>query len=851
MRGLLWVCFGLSGAAALAFEMLWMRSAGLVLGTTALTAATVLACYFAGLGLGAACARQVSSRPVRLYGCLEIGAAGGALWSVAVFWILTQDTAQVWLSTLGSAGRVAAVALAILPTTICLGATLPSLGQALATFETVGRRGGFLYAINTIGGVLGAVAMGFGLPAVVGVRASYGIAAGTSMLAGVIAIMIGDRHEPAHVTLERTERLDISTGRGRLRFVAAGVGALGLGLEVLWIHLFAQVLHNSVYSFTAVVVVFLIAIASGAALAAFMLRRAAPSAVATTALVTAAGGTVAGLWLFVYLTDGLTYFGMRTGLLEYLLRITALAAVTVGPTAIASGMVLPALWAAWSDRLSAAHPLGDLSAANFFGGVLGTVATGFFIIPILGIRGSLLATAVMYLLLADLLAPAQGRFRPLAYAVLLAAVVANPMRAPLVHLRSEGETLREMAEGASGIVTVTEGGGDLQLRLDNYYVMGRSAAAVSERRQGLLPLLLHPNPRSVAFIGLATGISASAGPALGVEQTTVVELVPEVVTAARKHFAVWNAKLLERPDVHLVIDDGRRYLAANDDRFDVIVSDLFVPWNPGTGNLYAREMYESAARRLAPDGLFCQWLPLYQLRREEFDIIVRTFLTVFPQVSLWRDDFYSELPVVGLVGQFKPRPLDLTRIRERVLHLPEWSKDPLFSIPAGLVMLYVGNLSVVSDLFASAPLNTDDRPLIEFLAPRLTRVNAISDTDWFTGKTLAEFYDSLERRLAGIPDPSFPASKEIAAARRAGTALYHYTVAATRHDDATAAHYQAEVRELVPEVISAAGARSAKKNVEISQQELEGILRQQEMLRHQLEEMQRRLSKLSGTDTQR
>src|SRR5439155_1298844 len=100
----------------------------------------------------------------------------------------------------------------------------------------------------------------------------------------------------------------------------------------------------------AVIVVFLIAIASSAALAAFMLRRASPSAVATTALVTAAGGTVAGLWLFVYLTDGLTYFGMRTGLLEYLLRITALAAVTVGPTAIASGMVLPALWAAWSDR---------------------------------------------------------------------------------------------------------------------------------------------------------------------------------------------------------------------------------------------------------------------------------------------------------------------------------------------------------------------------------------------------------------------------------------------------------------------------------------------------------------------
>src|SRR5919198_312276 len=105
MRSLLWLCFGLSGAAALAFEMLWIRSAGLVLGTTALTAATVLACYFAGMGFGSAWARQVSSRPVRLYGGLEIGVAVGAVWSVTVFWMLTRDSAQVWLSTAGIAGR--------------------------------------------------------------------------------------------------------------------------------------------------------------------------------------------------------------------------------------------------------------------------------------------------------------------------------------------------------------------------------------------------------------------------------------------------------------------------------------------------------------------------------------------------------------------------------------------------------------------------------------------------------------------------------------------------------------------------------------------------------------------------
>src|SRR5919109_4925402 len=298
--------------------MLWMRSAGLVLGATARTAATVLACYFAGLGFGSVWARRASSRHVQLYGCLELGASAGALWSVAVFWLLAQESAEVWLSMAGIAGRVAAVALTILPTTLCLGATLPALGQALASIDTVGWRGGLLYAVNTAGGVLGAVAMGFGLPAFIGVRASYGIAAGISLLVGLVAFMIGDCQEQTAATRSREEKEVPSAQRGRLRIVAAGTGALGLALEVLWTHLVAQVLHNSVYSFTAVVLVFLLAIATGAALAAFLFRRIAASILAATALVIAAGGTIGGLWLFVYLTDGLTYFGMRTGLLEYL-----------------------------------------------------------------------------------------------------------------------------------------------------------------------------------------------------------------------------------------------------------------------------------------------------------------------------------------------------------------------------------------------------------------------------------------------------------------------------------------------------------------------------------------------------
>lgn len=842
---ILWWCFGISGAAALALEMLWMRSAGLVLGQTAATTATVLACYFAGLGFGAAGGRRIRQGPVWWYGMLELGVAAGALWSLAAFRALGSDAAQGWLAPVGIIGRIAGIGVAVLPATLCCGATLPAIGQALAGQDTVGRRGGFLYALNTLGGAGGLAITGFGLPALIGVGASYGVAAGGSALAGVLALAVGrrasqQRTAPPAVTPPRSV-----ASHSRLRLVAAGAGALGLGLEVLWTRLFAQVLHNSIYSFTAVALVFLVAIAVGAVLAAVLLRRITPAALAAGALIAAAVLTIGGVWGFMRWTGGLAYMGMHTSLAEYVMRIVALAAVTVGPAALASGAVLPALWAAWGGHDGAARPLGDLSAANTFGGIAGALAAGFVAVPWLGLRGALLLAGVGYVVLADVICPPSSRLRRFAYAVLLAIVVANPMSAPLVHLTADHDVLRATSEGPSGIVTVVESDGDLQLRLDNYYVLGGSAAETNERRLGLVPLLLHPQPHRVAFIGLATGITASAAPALGAEETTVVEVVPQVAAAARAFFAPWNGGLLERPDVRLVLDDGRRYLAEGRDRFDVIVSDLFIPWHAGAGNLYTREMYTTVARRLAAGGLFCQWLPLYQLTREEFDMIARTFLAVFPHVSLWRADFYPDRPVLGLVGQPAPRAVDFEYISKRLDQLPAWGRDPLLATPRGLAMLYAGDLTAAADLFDAAPLNTDDRPRIEFTAPRLTRINAAGDKDWFTGEALAAFYDTLATRDRGTPDALLPASPALADARRAGAALYRYALAASQHDDATAAEHEAEVRALVPEVVFGAEGADAMASLSDARRALVGLRIEQEQVRRRLAEMERRLGDLT------
>jgi spermidine synthase len=291
----------------------------------------------------------------------------------------------------------------------------------------------------------------------------------------------------------------------------------------------------------------------------------------------------------------------------------------------------------------------------------------------------------------------------------------------------------------------------------------------------------------------------------------------------------------------LVIDDGRRYLAATDGRFDVIVSDLFIPWHAAAGNLYSVDMYRTAARRLTDGGLFCQWLPLYQLTREEFEVIARTFLAAFPHVTLWRNDFYPNRPVLGLLGTRQPLRVDLDRIGQRLSVLPDWSRDSLLTAPVAIAMLYLGDLSLLPSLLPNGAINSDDHPVIEFLAPRLTRMSATGDKDWLTGETLADYTEALMRKLADHGEPTLPATPAAVDARRAGLTLFRYALAATRGDRAEAEVFMREVSRLVPDVVAAAAREGPAIGLADVRQTLGTLRSEQERLRQQLESMERRL----------
>jgi spermidine synthase len=248
--------------------------------------------------------------------------------------------------------------------------------------------------------------------------------------------------------------------------------------------------------------------------------------------------------------------------------------------------------------------------------------------------------------------------------------------------------------------------------------------------QAQLPILLHPKPEAVYLLGLGTGITAGGALSLPIKRLVVTELVQEVVSAAEKYFSEYNNHLFFDPRVKIVAEDGRNYLRGADERFDVIISDLFVPWKAGSGNLYSLQHYQSVIRRLRDDGLFMQWLPTYQLSEDEFKIIIRTMLEVFPQLTVWRGDFSALKPVIGLLGQKKQN--DLAYQRKVLIQKTLINEMPLLTY-------YVGNLHQIRAQFSAIELNTDDNPVIEFRSPITQQLTKSGSISWLAGEKLINF----------------------------------------------------------------------------------------------------------------
>ena len=713
----LYLIFFVSGCAGLVYEVMWTRSFGLVLGSSTRAASLVLATFFLGMAVGNWAGGRIAgttrAAALRTYAWIELAVAAAALLVLGWLALYHGVYPALYRATLESPGALSAVqlglaALALGPPCIGMGATLPLMSRAVVASEAhLGRRLGFVYALNTFGGVLGVILSGFWLPIAVGVRGSMFVAAALNVAAALAARAAARGLDapaaPAAAPLVAPPRLTGAVLPLALVATASGLGTLAL--EVLFTRLLVNAIDSSVYSFALVLATFLVSLALGSALVSALVDRlrspwtlVAAGSWLGAAFILLAPALCTRVWLW---TDEEPWLRGPLGVATVLLPV---AFTVTGPAALCIGMVLPATWRAAIAQVETTGALvGRLTSLNTFAGVVGSLAMGFVLIPALGVSRSVLLVAALYAALGMLAllrgGPARAR-RAVAVGLLLAFVGLAGLRTwqivPVILAR--GQRLIALDEGEGATVSVVEDKRGVRLlNVNSRYTLGASAGVDVHRSQGELALALHGEPRNVAFIGVATGMSVSSilsHPS--VERVVAMELLPGVLRLAQS-FRAENGGVLEDPRVEARLADGRNHLFGSALRFDAIVGDLFVPWHAGTGYLYTVEHFDNVRERLREGGVFVQWLQLDQASLEEVRSMAASFTAAFDDAELWRNEMQPGRALIAFVG-FRERAAE-RRTLERV---GEMSR--------------ICGAQLLREWAAGAPLNTDDFPIIEFSA---------------------------------------------------------------------------------------------------------------------------------------
>lgn len=765
--------FFVSGATTLVYEVSWTRQTGLLFGHTVLAGSVVLASLFLGLAIGYSLGGRISSsgKPLLWFGVCEIAAAAWAVCVPALLSVLQSRTIVAWTSSESVAWQFASRAgigvMLLLPATIALGATLPLMSQALARASIhQARIAAIGYAINTVGAMVGTLVCSYLLLVRVGVARSSYVAAFVGMLAGVIAIALSRTHDtkvvetfapapPVEALGEfRYGRRNGKPSHGIRTSVGLTIAAISgfttLALEILYTRLFSLVFHNSTYTFGNVIAVFLLALAVGAALVAMLMHRVEPDTILFWCGIAAAVSCCLCLALFVNITR-LQYFVSGETFTGHLLRGFALVFAYVMLPVTICGMILPATWQSLATSHSTGRVVGTLAMVNAVGAASGSLAASFILLPTIGLWGGFLVIAGMLLLIAAmslLLEPNQPYSMKWRSAIIVSALlcvlgVGFASTSWSLLGRDRDEVLLTRRESAYGWIDVTRSKNReaWYIRQNLHYRLGGTGEeAMRERRQARLPMLLHPDPKHVLFLGMGTGVTA-AGAIQHPETKTieVVELIADV-TAAAKELGHRNDLVLEDDRVHVTTDDARHFLLGTNERFDVIVSDLFVPWESETGYLYTIEHYAASADRLGERGLFCQWLPIYQMGHREFTMIADTFATVFPETTLWWGNMNPSKPIIGLVGSRQPVRLDQQVLASRLVELNQQSKgnDRQLATVDDFLLASIG-------AWRNQPpsiLNTDEYPRVEFWTPQsLMAGNLLRE------QSFAKFYEEVLSKL--------------------------------------------------------------------------------------------------------
>ncbi len=775
IKPLVWLIFILSGASALIYEVIWMRQLTLVFGSTVFATSTVLTAFMAGLALGSYYfGRKIDESkmsPLKLYAFLEFGIGGFCLIWPLLLSVLTALYVLIFrhvtseFYTLSIIRFILTFGILLIPSTL-MGGTLPVLTRFFVKrLEQLGTNIGILYALNTFGAVVGTVAAGFFLIEAVGVTWSLYIAIIINFGVALVALLLAKQaqeieSDDADMSMTAQEEKDtneqethppeittsgVSGYEQRIVLLAIGIsGFCALAYEVLWTRILVFFLGSTTYAFATMLAAFLFGIALGSMILARWVDR-IKQPVITFGIIQLGIGLFALILLPAFeqlygLTYALqsTFGGSRFWAFFSCFLVMCLPTFLMG----ASFPLVTKIYTGDAQKLG--RSIGNVYAVNTVGSILGAFCAGFILIPLFNIRPSIvlmvaLNTGIGCFLVMKGWRTAQdadsenvtsrggkrGFFQGLGIGVPivtvgLAVIILFTLNQPLF-LRSTifktqrpGDTVVDYEEEVDATVTTLKDDEGVH----RLYVDANQAAdasrwdSPSHRVIAHLPLLLHPNPKRALVVGFGMGLTSHSITQHGV-QVDAIELSKGVLNAAQEHFKHINENIFENRLFNYQLNDGRNHILMTQTKYDMISTGIIHPLvSAGSSNIYTEDFYKLCKRILTEDGVMCQWVPLHRLPESHYKMIVRTFIHVFPETTLW----YKWTPdFVILIGTKDPLKIDYNDFirRSKIQSIRDGLAADDLDGPSLLDSFMMGP-EAVREYVGDGPIHTDDRPRLEF-----------------------------------------------------------------------------------------------------------------------------------------
>ncbi|MBM4195163.1 MAG: SAM-dependent methyltransferase [Gemmatimonadetes bacterium] len=767
-----------SGCAALIYEIVWFQVLQLVIGSSAISLAVLLGTFMGGMCIGSlvlAAHVNRAEHPLRVYAKLElfIGIIG------AMLIVLMPLVGRLYTAVDGGGPssvvfRALVSALLLLPPTILMGATLPAIARYVEATPKGVSWLGFFYGGNIVGAVIGCLGAGFWLLREFDLMTASLVAVALNLAVAMLAMVIAKRApytapaakpeaggaeaaKPglrASAAIARAEIVGVTGWQPRGVYIAIALsGMTALGAEVVWARLLSLLFGATTYAFSVILGVFLIGLGIGSVAGSAIAREAKSPRTALgfvqlmLALTTAWGAyLLAGdlpRWPINASLAPSAWFNFQLDFVRSLF--------TMLPGAILWGMSFPlALAAATSKSDDPGRVVGRVYAANTLGAIAGSVGMGVALVPFVGTQGAQRALIMLSVIsgliaLVPLFSESKGEggrrsailgpvhalsLAALVLAALFAAVNLKPVPAGLIAWgRSfpwQGDpNALFVGEGINSSIAVTQEPAGYK----NFHVSGKVEASEEpqdmrlQRLLGHLSVLMHDNPKSVLVVGFGAGVTAGAisiHPTL--ERMVICEMEPLIPKTVGNYFADANHGVASNPKVRITFDDARHYVLTTREKFDVITSDPIHPWVKGAATLYTKEYFEHVKAHLNPGGVVTQWVPLYESTEEVVKSEIATFLEVFPNGSVWRNDHHdgSGYDVV-LVGRLDEKPIDIDAWQAR-LDRPEYApvKASLQQVNYGTAMdllrTYSGRGRELAPWVADAEVNRDSNLRLQYLA---------------------------------------------------------------------------------------------------------------------------------------